>query len=114
MRIARALRAIVLAGLVAGLGGGLVGGRPATAQQALKLIPLTECGAFDTRATTGPTGGQPVQSGTTYNFSLQGVSCVPLSDRTALGGRGAPPVPPRRRTRAALPSASWRGRAGRR
>lgn len=78
MRIQRAVIRMTcrLAGLAA-LAAVTAADRPAVAQQPLKLLPISACAAFDTRVTTGPTGGLPLQSGTPLSFALQGTSCVP-------------------------------------
>jgi hypothetical protein len=73
MRTIRLVQSICLLGLAATLGAG----RPADAQQPLKLLAIAGCGGFDTRYPNSPTGGQPLQSGTIYSFTLKGTSCVP-------------------------------------
>jgi hypothetical protein len=73
MRTIRVVKSICLLSLAAVLGAS----RPAGAQQPLKLLAIAGCGGFDTRQPGGPTGGQPLQSGTIYSFTLKGTSCVP-------------------------------------
>jgi hypothetical protein len=50
-----------------------------TAGGALKYYPLDPCRAYDTRAASGPTGGQPIHYGTPQPFTLQGRCGVPAN-----------------------------------
>jgi hypothetical protein len=76
------------------LGAGIAWALPAAAQLTLTTIS-PPCRVLDTRVVSGPTGGQPLQGGHKYTFTVQGACGVPdgaaavFLNATAVGPSGA-------------------------
>jgi hypothetical protein len=60
------------------------GSRPARGDGPFAFYSVPLCTIFDTTSPSGPTGGQPLAGGTTYNFTVKGHCGVPSGAQLAM------------------------------